>query len=217
VVIMVSVRRDRLVTTRRVACWAAQAALLGSAGVALAACGGSARPGGAATAQAKPEAVQMIGKIDADMGPMGTFTGIDGWPAMAPADIHVRAGATVVLTIKEYDDMVTPVADLSPFLGVMGGTETVNGKPVRSVGNDQLAHTFTIPSLGINAPLPMASEDGPAIVRFTFRAPATPGTYLWLCVTPCGTGPYGISGAMNSNGWMRGHLIVSGPAAASGR
>jgi hypothetical protein len=217
VVIMVSVRRDGLAATRRAAAWAAQAALLGSAAVAVAACGGSARPGGIATAQAKPDTVQMIGKIDADMGPMGTFTGIDGWPAMAPADIHVRAGATVVLTIKEYDDMVTPVAGLSPFLRVMGGTETVNGKPVSSVGNGQLAHTFTIPSLGINAPLPVASMDGPTAVRFTFRAPAAPGTYQWLCVTPCGTGPYGISGAMNSNGWMRGHLIVSGPAAASGR
>ena len=214
---MVSVRSDGLVTSRRVACWAAQAALLGSAAMALAACGGPARPGGVATARTGPETVQMIGKIDADMGPMGTFTGIAGWPAMAPADIHVRAGATVVLTIKEYDDMVTPVAGLSPFLRVMGGTETVNGKPVSSVGNGQLAHTFTIPSLGINAPLPVASMDGPATVRFTFRAPAVPGTYQWLCVTPCGTGPYGISGAMNSNGWMRGHLIVSGPAAASGR
>ena len=96
----------------------------------------------------------------------------------------------------------------------MGGTETVNGKPVSSVGNGQLAHTFTIPSLGINAPLPVASMNGPTTVRFTFRAPAVPGTYQWLCVTPCGTGPYGISGAMNSNGWMRGQLIVSGPAAA---
>src|SRR6516165_8200115 len=154
---MVSVRRDRLVTSRRAARWAA---------VALAACGGPARPGGVA-AQAGPDTVQMIGKIDADMGPMGTFTGKAHWPAMAPADIHVRAGATVVLTIKEYDDMITPVAGLSPFLRVMGGTETVNGKPVRSVGNGQLAHTFTIPSLGINAPLPVASMDGPATVRFT--------------------------------------------------
>ena len=109
---MVSVRSDGLVTSRRVACWAAQAALLGSAAMALAACGGSARPGGVATAQAKPENVQVIGKIDADMGPMGTFTGKAGWPAMAPGNIHVRAGATVVLTIKEYDDMVTPVAGL---------------------------------------------------------------------------------------------------------
>ena len=214
---MVGVRRNRLVTSRRAARWAAQAALLAPAAMVLAACGGPARPGGVAAVQTRPDTVQMIGKIDADMGPMGTFTGKAGWPAMAPAEIHVRAGATVVLTIKEYDDMVTPVAGLSPFLRVMGGTETVNGKPVSSVGNGQLAHTFTIPSLGINAPLPVASMDGPATVRFTFRAPAVPGTYQWLCVTPCGTGPYGISGAMNSNGWMRGHLTVSGPAAAGGR
>lgn len=140
---------------------------------------------------------------------MGTFTGKDGWPAVAPSDIRVRAGATVVITIREYDDMVTPLADQSPFLRVMGGTETVNGKPVSAVSNQAIAHTFTVPALGINVPLPMASMDGPATIRFTFRAPHVPGTYQWLCVTPCGTGPDGISGAMHTDGWMRGHLIVS--------
>ncbi len=215
--VMNGVRRDRVMTCRRAARWAAAVALIASAAVAVAACGGSVRPSGIAAARAETDAVQVIGKIDADMGPMGTFTGKAGWPAMAPADIHVRAGATVVLTIKEYDSMVTSVADQSPFLEVMGGTETVNGKTVTSVGNGQIAHTFTIPSLGINVPLPVASMDGPATVRFTFRAPAAPGTYQWLCVTPCGTGPDGISGAMHTDGWMRGHLIVGTPAVASGR
>jgi hypothetical protein len=226
VVVMIGIRRDRVATGGCAARWTAQVALIASAAVVLAACSASARLSGAAAdssaalaAHVKTDAVQVIGKIDADMGAMGTFTGKDGWPAMAPADIHVRAGARVVLTIREYDDMVTPLADQSPFLQVMGGTETVNGKRITSVSNQKIAHTFTIPSLGINIPLPIAGMDGamgsmngpagPTTVRFTFRAPAKPATYQWLCVTPCGTGPYGISGAMHTNDWMRGHLIVS--------
>ena len=221
---MIGIGRDRAAATRCAARWTAQAALIATALV-LAGCSASARLSGAtagsggapAAAHAKTEPVHLIGKIDADMGAMGTFTGKAGWPAVAPATIHVRAGATVVLTIREYDDMVTPLADSSPFLQVMGGTETVNGKRVTSVSNQMIAHTFTVPSLGINVPLPIAGMDGsmgsmgggPTTVRFTFHAPATPGTYLWLCATPCGTGPYGISGAMHINGWMRGHLIVS--------
>jgi len=226
---MIGIRRDRAATTRCAARWTAQAALAATAALVLAACSASPRLSGAAAGSGgapgpasghdKTDAVQLVGKIDADMGAMGTFTGKDGWPAVAPANIHVRAGATVTITIREYDDMVTPLADNSPFLQVMGGTETVNGKRVTSVSNQMIAHTFTVPSLGINVPLPIAgmggsmgSMDGPAgptTVRFTFHAPATPGTYLWLCATPCGTGPYGISGAMRMNGWMRGHLIVS--------
>jgi hypothetical protein len=201
----------------RAAWWAAWtlAAAFALAVVALTACGGPPRTGAAGTSaslaarNSATQSIHLIGKIDADSGAPGTFTGKDGWPAVAPADIHMRAGATVVITISEYDDMVTPLADRSPFLQVMGGTETVNGKRVTSVSNSEIAHSFTVPALGINVPLPKASEDGATTVRFTFRAPDTPGTYLWLCVTPCGDGPYGIGGAMHLNGWMRGHLIVS--------
>lgn len=218
VMVMIGIGRSRVSTdwhrARSRLCWTAQAIAAASAALALAACSGS--PSTAAgTSGAVPVArhvvmdhINLIGRIDAEMGAPGTFTGKDHWPAMAPADIHVQAGAVVVVTIKEYDDMVTPLAPLSPFLKVMGGTETVNGKQVTSVGNDEIAHTFTIPSLGINVPLPMASMDGPTTIRFTFRAPA-PGTYQWLCVTPCGGDPYGIGGAMHADGWMRGHLVVS--------
>ena len=208
---------------RGTARWAARAMVAAPAALALAACGGSLRAGGTgnsaelAASHTQTQHIQLIGKIDADMGAPGTFTGKDSWPAMSPADVHVKAGAVVVVTIKEYDDMVTPLPRLSPFLKVMGGTETVNGKRVTAVGNNQIAHTFTIPSLGINVPLPIAGMDsamgsmrgGPTTIRFTFRAPSAAGTYQWLCVTPCGGDPDGVGGAMHTNGWMRGHLVVS--------
>src|SRR5215831_3681983 len=140
---MIGIRRDRAVTVMRVALRTVPAALVATAALTLAACSSSARLSGVAAgsggalgpAHGKTDAVQLIGKIDADMGAMGTFTGKDGWPAVAHANIHVRAGATVTITIREYDDMVTPLADNSPFLQVMGGTETVNGKRVSSVSN----------------------------------------------------------------------------------
>lgn len=152
--------------------------------------------------------VTLLGKIDADSGAPGTFTGKDGWPAVAPSDVHVSAGHMVTLTIKEYDDVATALPDGSPYNNVAGGTETIDGKPVTSVGNDQIAHTITIPQLGINIPLAKAPKDGVTTIQFTFKAPAA-GTYLWECMTPCGDGSNGMGGAMETLGWMRGHLIVA--------
>lgn len=186
---------------------------------------GSAAPGGTSPTTAQPTPttriptaphvvhIDLVGKIDATSGKRGTFTGKPGWPALAPSNIIVPAGATVVLTIKEYDDMVTPLPTMgmmgsSPFNEVRGGTETVDGKPVTWVSNARIAHTFTVPQLGINVPLPAAPHRGFTEVEFTFRAPSSPGTYTWQCETPCGTGPGGMGGAMVTYGWMRGHFTV---------
>lgn len=181
---------------------------------------GSASPRAAhsAAAGAAPSArrvahVNLIGKIDATSGKPGMFTGQPGWPALAPSNISVPAGATVVLTIKEYDDMVTPLPTMgmmgSPFNRISGGTETVDGKPVTSVSNAQISHTITIPQLEINVPLPAAPHGGFTEVVFTFKAPTTIGTYTWQCETPCGTGPTGREGPMATYRWMRGHFTVS--------
>lgn len=192
--------------------------MIGAAAAALAACGGSSGSSGAtpaqgavansAAGQAKTDTVEIIGKIDAESGPPGTFTGKEHWPAFSPGDVRVSAGRTVVLTIKEYDDMATALPDGSPYNKVMGGTEVANGKAVTTVSNNQIAHTITIPSLGINIPLPKAPEGGVTTVTFTFKAPAA-GTYKWFCLTPCGNGPGGMGGAMKTDDWMRGHLVVT--------
>lgn len=194
--------------------WAALAVAAGSAAVVLAACGGSssahsasAAKSGAATA-AKTVNISLIGKTDADSKVPGTSTGKDGWPAFAPSEVNVPAGATVVLTIKEYDDAATALPSGSPYNAVQGGTETVNGTAVTSVSNDQIAHTITIPALGINIPIAKAPTDGFSTIVFTFKAPAA-GTYQWQCMTPCGGDPNGMGGAMQTDTWMRGHLVVS--------
>lgn len=178
------------------------------AGCGTASAGGNA-PAAETTKAPAPQTVHidLIGKVDADSGAPGTFTGKEGWPALAPSTIKVPANATVVLTIKEYDDVSTPLPDGSPYNDVKGGTETVDGQAVTNVANDKIAHTFTIPELGLNAPIPMAPQDGFTTVTFTFQTGAA-GTYTWRCFTPCGGDPNGMGGAMTTDGWMQGQLAV---------
>ncbi len=192
----------------------------GAVAVSVSACGGS-TPAAApqqpvaavstttpAVSTPKTVNISMIGKIDADKGPVGTFTSKQHWPAMAPSDVTFAKGDTVVLTIKEYDDAPTALPAGSPYNKVTGGTMTVNGKPTTSVSNANIAHTFTIPALGINAPLPKAPDGGFTTIVFTFHIDKA-GTYAWRCFTPCGADPKGMGGAMATNGWMRGKVIVS--------
>ncbi len=71
--------------------------------------------------------------------------------------------------------------------------------------NKNIAHTITLADLGINIPIPIADESGPAVVEFTFTT-GDAGTYQWRCMTPCGGGSKGMDGSMATDGWMRGSL-----------
>lgn len=77
------------------------------------------------------------------------------------------------------------------------GAENVSSLPV-----DEIAHTFTIPSLGLNVPVGTSST---VVVFFTID---TPGTYTWLCMTACGAGADGLGGAMATPGWMEGSVVA---------
>jgi hypothetical protein len=178
--------------------------------VSASACGGSkagAAPA-APAAKAKTDNITMVGKIDAMSGPAGTFTSKDKWPAMAPSDITFGHGDTVVLTIKEYDDAPTALPAGSPYGTVAGGTMTVNGVAGTSVTNANIAHTFSIPSLGINVPLTKAPTGGVSTTVFTFTVDKA-GSYTWRCFTPCGGGANGMTDAMVTKGWMQGNVVVS--------
>ena len=180
--------------------------------VTASACGGSSAGATAsapkAAAAPKTVNISMIGKIDADKGPAGTFTGKEHWPAMAPSDITISKGDTIVLTIKEYDSMTSALPSGSPYNTVKGGTMTVDGVATTTVPNSKISHTFSIPELGINAPLPMAPKSGPATVVFTFTATKA-GSYTWRCFTPCGGDPKGMGGSMATKGWMQGNVTVA--------
>jgi hypothetical protein len=189
--------------------------VMGAVAVAASACGGSdsaapAKSAAPATTASAPKTVNiaLIGKIDTNTGPAGTFTSKEHWPAMAPSDLSFTKGDTVVLTIKEYDDAATELPTGSPYNAVQGGTMTVDGKATTTVPNADIAHTFSIPELGINVPLAKAPEGKFSTTVFTFTVDKT-GTYTWHCYTPCGGDPKGMGGSMATEGWMTGNVTVA--------
>lgn len=141
----------------------------------------------------------------------GRMLGKPGWPQYVPADFTVPANAKVIVTIHNFD--AGPATIPAPYLKVQGtssGSEQVlaakpGAKPqtVTQVASDGAAHTFTVPQLNLNVPIPPAST-----VTFSFRTGAA-GTYAWQCFAPCGTGPAGWSGAMADSGYMRGAMTVA--------
>lgn len=65
-----------------------------------------------------------------------------------------------------------------------------------------VVHAFTVAELGINVPAAAKAR-----TIFTLESGA-PGTYLWRCNDPCGTGAGGWEGAMAKPGYMLGKLTV---------
>jgi len=82
------------------------------------------------------------------------------------------------------------------------GIDIQGAESVSSLPADEIAHTFTIPSLGINIPVGTSST---VVAYFTVNEA---GTYTWLCMTACGAGADGLGGAMTTPGWMTGSLVV---------
>jgi len=136
------------------------------------------------------------------------------WPAYAPNALVVPANSLVTVTIRDYDLGDTPLPQGSPFTTVQGtgnGIATADGKPYSSLAPDKVAHTFTIPQLHINVPLPGDGAEGASYdtVIFTFHT-GKAGTYIFQCFDPCGTGSSGWEGPMLTKGYMRGILTVQG-------
>lgn len=171
--------------------------------------GAAPRGGRAATPVVHESLVLLTGKMD----------GRKGWPEfVGSSDIQWPAGTTVVLTIYSYDDgaapLTKPLSVYDTVQGTVGNTELVDGKKVGSVPNADVAHTFTVPSVGLNIPIPAAPSVKagqalqPEVVTATFRV-AKKGTFTWHCYAPCGSGSDGMEGAMATNGEMTGDVTFS--------
>jgi len=141
------------------------------------------------------------------------------------ASISLPVNTLIKLTIICYDDGNATLLDpqYANVQGTVNGTITyvnnanVNstatpqsngivlkgGQTVTSVPTAELAHTFTIPSLHINIPVPLSST----VVAYIKIAQA--GTYGWFCESTCGSGPAGTWGAMDTPGWMTGDIEAS--------
>ena len=141
---------------------------------------------------------------------------------------EVPAGATVHVTIYGYDGCTPP---RNPFFGQVTGTignyEYVDGKKVSTLNgwyDCSIGHTFSIPAIGLNAPMGSPTTvaannalcatspctSGPhATMKFKFKAPTTPGNYMWQCRIPCGGGFVdGFGGPMQTLGYMMGNMEV---------
>ncbi len=146
----------------------------------------------------------------------GGMTSNPGWPVYQPADLTVPKGATVDMTIYNYDDGTAPLpSSMAMYAKATGVTDlTEGGQPVTTVAAAQISHTWTVPQLGINVPMgvaPAAAANGakqPLVVTFSFKATKA-GTFTWKCMAPCGSGSDGMSGAMATMGSMEGHFTVA--------
>ena len=138
------------------------------------------------------------------------------------ARITIPANRLIKLVIINYDDGSANLSS-SQYETVTGtinnqmtlvnntmvnSTMTSSGIQIRGAENvtslpaDVIAHTFTIPSLGINIPVGTSSTE---VAYFIVN---TRGTFSWFCMTECGGGPDGQEGAMSTPGWMTGSLVV---------
>lgn len=190
--------------TRRTTTRAAATLAMLAAGAVVAGCGSSASaPKRAAATSATGSQAQEVKLEIQTSGP-----GHSQWPRYVPASFTVRAGVPVRVTIVNHDSGTAPLAGaMQMYDAVQGGAETLDGKAVTSVENSKVAHTFTVPELGINAVVPAAPEGSTNTVTFTFT-PTKAGTYEWHCYAPCGEGKEGMSGAMSTQGWMEGRITV---------
>ena len=138
----------------------------------------------------------------------------------------VPAGSKIDMTIYGYDGC-TPLRNpvFGEVTGTIGGVEDVNGKPVKvlnSWSGCNVGHTFSIPGIGLNAPMATPSNPGANLcgaspctsgphmtMTFSFMTPRTTGEYFWQCRVPCGGGFIdGFGGPMQTLGFMTGNMEV---------
>lgn len=147
--------------------------------------------------------------------PQFTIMGPKGM--MASDNISLPLRTLIQVTIVSYD---TPTPGSTDQMGKVNGTVGGNvylingtaamgtdmmqsfGGNVTSVSGIYLAHTFTVPELGINIPV----VGGDTEIAYLYLTKA--GTFTWVCLTPCGFGPTGMDGAMSRGGWMTGQIVV---------
>lgn len=132
--------------------------------------------------------------------------------------ISLPAHRLIQLTIVSYDTP-TPGStnDQGKVTGTVGGNVFLMNGTIATIGNmtwghsvtsvpaAALAHTFTLPDLGVNIPV----VGGSTIVAYLSFNKA--GTYTWICKTPCGfpaPADPSSTGAMAMNGWMTGQIVV---------
>jgi len=145
------------------------------------------------------------------------------WPTVGPtSDFQVPAHALVTVTVRQYDGGAA-LDDpwFATVRGTVGDVATVDGRVVRSVDPNAVAHTFLLQSLPgassgflVNVPLPAVpgnayADDGVfRRIVFSFVSGAR-GTYVWNCEFPCGQMVARFGSAMSTPGYMSGYVHVT--------
>jgi hypothetical protein len=169
-------------------------------------------PGTSGVAQA---ATNPTTHVALDIMPVKPGGPAQNWPAyIASTSMTVPANTLITVTIRNFDLGDAALAADNPLRkvqGTIGGTASFDGKPYMALDPTKVAHTFTIPKLGINVPIPgdAPNNDSYLTVTFSFRT-GKAGTYVFQCFAPCGTGDIGFDGPMASMAFMKGTLTVQG-------
>jgi hypothetical protein len=144
------------------------------------------------------------------------------WPTIGPTpDFQVPAHALVTVTVHQFDGGAA-LDDpwFATVQGTVGDVATVDGRVVRSVDPNQVAHTFLLQSLPgassaffVNVPLPdvpgnaYADDGAHRTIVFSFVS-GPKGTYVWNCEFPCGQMVARFGSAMSTLGYMSGYVHV---------
>lgn len=130
--------------------------------------------------------------INYDDGPAAPL----GYPN-ATSDSYYNVTGTVGNTMQIINNTNVNSSQASSGISIKGG-ETVSSLPIGGA-----SHTFTIPQLNINIPIP------PSSIVHTQLTITQSGSYSWQCMAPCGSGADGWGQAMATAGWMTGAVVVS--------
>lgn len=169
-------------------------------------------PSNAPIAGAALPATKLPTNISLTIVAQGPDKSIEG-PAYGPmTNLTLPAHTLVTFTIVNNDPGDTPLTQGSPFnvvTGVTGGAAYVDGVAYNRLAPDKIAHTFTVPSLGVSVPVPGDVPAGQKTITVTFSfMTGAAGTYYWQCMDPCGSGASGWGGPMTTSGYMKGVLTV---------
>lgn len=126
--------------------------------------------------------------------------------------LTVPAHSLVTVTVRNFDLDASPAPAGFPYAqvqGTIGRVAYADGTAYASLDRMNIAHTFTIPQLHVNVPIPghIAAGKTYVTVTFSFRTGAS-GRYDWGCFAPCGDGQGGLGGPMADEAYMRGTLLV---------
>lgn len=163
---------------------------------------------------AQPVQEHSASHVALDIMPVRPGGPAENYAAYLPSTaLSVPARSVITVTIRNFDLDPTLVPAGSPYArvqGTAGGVAYADGVPYMTLDRAGVAHTFTVPGLQLNVPIPGRAAGGKpdVVVTFSFRTLGA-GTYRWKCFDPCGDGPDGLDGPMADVDYMQGTLTVA--------